>query len=127
MCRRGSTSATPSRCSPWCSSLPIAWRWRLAYVALSVTVFLNMYAALTNPFYDNPGINDWLGIGPAIRGEWGVTFLAVANGAIFLWALAQVRPSALGRLTGEVDAERELVDVEEWEFDADVGPLPDES
>ena len=95
----------------------IAWRWRLAYVALTVTVFLNMYAALTNPFYNNPGISDWLGIGPTIRGEWGVTFLAVANGAIFLWALAQVRPSALARLTGELAAERELADAEEWEFD----------
>ena len=51
----------------------VAWRWRLAYVALTVTVFLNMYAALTNPFYNNPGISDWLGIGPTIRGEWGVT------------------------------------------------------
>ena len=46
----------------------IAWRWRVAYVALTVTVFLNMYAALTNPFYNNPGISDWLGIGPTIRG-----------------------------------------------------------
>ena len=96
--RRGSTSATPIRSSRWCSSWPrFAWRWRLAYVALSVTVFLNMYAALTNPFYNNPGIKDWLGIGPAIRGEWGVTFLAVANGAIFLWALVQLRPSAMAR------------------------------
>ena len=76
----------------------IAWRWRLAYVALTST-FLNMYAALTNPFYDNPGISDWLGIGPTIRGEVGVTFIALVNGAIFLWALAQLRPSALARLT----------------------------
>ena len=104
----------------------IAWRWRLAYVALTVTVFLNMYAALTNPFYNNPGISDWLGIGPTIRGEWGVTFLAVANGAIFLWALAQVRPSALARLTEELAAERELADAEEWEVDADEEPLPEE-
>ena len=80
----------------------VAWRWRLAYVALTVTVFLNMYAALTNPFYDNPGISDWLGIGPTLRGEWGVAFIAVANGAIFLWALAQLRPSALARLAEEL-------------------------
>ena len=104
----------------------IAWRWRLAYVALTVTVFLNMYAALTNPFYNNPGISDWLGIGPTIRGEWGVTFLAVANGAVFLWALAQLRPSALARLTEELAAERELADAEEWEDDADEEPLPEE-
>ncbi len=41
-----------------------AWRWRVAYVVFSVTVLLNMYAALTNPFYNNPGVSDWLGIGP---------------------------------------------------------------
>ena len=34
----------------------IAWRWRVAYLVLTVTIFLNMYVALTNPFYDNPGI-----------------------------------------------------------------------
>src|SRR4029079_926562 len=97
----------------------ITWRWRLAYVALTVTVFLNMYAALTNPFYNNPGISDWLGLGPTIRGEGGVTLLAVAHGAIFLWALAQVRPSALARLTGELADERELADAEAWGFDTE--------
>ncbi len=48
-----------------------AWRWRVAYAVFSVTVFLNMYAALTNPFYKNPGISDWLGIGTAVRSEGG--------------------------------------------------------
>ena len=74
----------------------IAWRWRVAYLALSVTVFLNMYAALTNPFYDNPGISDWLGIGPTLRTELPVAILAVVNGVVFLWAFAQLRPSAHG-------------------------------
>ena len=50
----------------------VAWRWRVAYAVLTVTVFLNMYAALTNPFYKNPGIVDWLGIGPTLRSEPGV-------------------------------------------------------
>ena len=49
----------------------IAWRWRLAYVALTVTVFLNMYAALTNPFYNNPG---------SATG-WGSGRRSAANGA----------------------------------------------
>jgi hypothetical protein len=56
---------------------------RLAVAArlrrLTVTVFLNMYAALTNPFYNNPGISDWLGIRANPR-EWGVTFPSYAVG-----------------------------------------------
>jgi C-terminal four TMM region of protein-O-mannosyltransferase/Dolichyl-phosphate-mannose-protein mannosyltransferase len=96
----------------------VAWRWRLAYVVLSITVFLNMYAALTNPFYNNPGISDWLGIGPTLRGEGGVTLIALANGAIFLWAFAQLRPSALARLTDELADENALAAEEEQEMEA---------
>ena len=73
---------------------------------LTVTVFLNMYSALTNPFYDNPGVSDWLGIGPALRAESGVALIALANGAVFLWAFAQLRPNALARLRGELALER---------------------
>ncbi len=89
----------------------IAWRWRGLYLALSVTVFLNMYAALTNPFYDNPGISDWLGIGPRLRTELPVAILAVVNGVIFLWAFAQLRPSAMARLADEL----EDASAEPWE------------
>ena len=102
----------------------VAWRWRVAYVALTVTVFLNMYAALTNPFYDNPGISDWLGIGPALRAEPGVALIALANGAIFLWALAQLRPGARARLAGELAFERELAADEEWQDEPDDGAIP---
>ncbi len=85
----------------------IAWRWRVAYAVFSVTVLLNMYAALTNPFYDNPGISDWLGIGPGLRTELPVAAIAILNGAVFLWAFAQLRPRALERLADELDAASE--------------------
>ena len=83
----------------------VAWRWRVAYAVLTVTVFLNMYAVLTNPFYKNPGIHDWLGMGPALRSEAGVALIALLNGAIFVWALAQFRTKARARLADELAVE----------------------
>jgi hypothetical protein len=81
----------------------IAWRWRVAYLVLSVTVFLNMYAALTNPFYQNPKIVDWLGIGTVIRGsEPIIAILAVVNGLAFIWTFTQLRGRAHRRLTDEL-------------------------
>ena len=85
-----------------------AWRWRVAYAVFSVTVLLNMYAALTNPFYKNPGISDWLGIGTAVRSEGVVAVIALLNGAVFLWAFVQVRAGARHRLADEVEAEQSL-------------------
>ncbi len=85
----------------------IAWRWRAAYLVFSVTVFLNMYAALTNPFYENPGVSDWFGIGPALRSEPGVTIIALLNGLVLLWAIVQVRTAARSRLADELVLERE--------------------
>ncbi len=86
----------------------IAWRWRVAYVVFSVTVLLNMYAALTNPFYNNPGISDWLGIGPGLRTELPISVIAIVNAAVFLWAFAQLRPLARFRLEDELaDASEE--------------------
>ena len=81
----------------------IAWRWRIAYVVFSATVLLNMYAALTNPFYDNPGISDWLGIGPGLRTAWPISVIAIVNAAVFLWAFAQLRPLASDRLADELE------------------------
>ena len=81
----------------------VAWRWRVAYLVLSVTVFLNMYAALTNPFYNNPKIADWLGIGTVIRGsEPIIAILALVNGLAFLWTFSQLRGRAHRRLTDEL-------------------------
>jgi Gpi18-like mannosyltransferase/predicted membrane-bound dolichyl-phosphate-mannose-protein mannosyltransferase len=81
-----------------------AWRWRVAYLLLSITVFANMYAALTETRFNNPGISDWLGLGPAVRSEPWIVVLALVNGLVFLWALAQVRARALERLAEEVAA-----------------------
>ena len=43
----------------------VSVRWRLAYVALSIATFANMYVVLTT-IYDNSRfrISDWLGSGP---------------------------------------------------------------
>jgi hypothetical protein len=82
----------------------IAWRWRIAYAVLSITVFLNMYWALTLPFYANPGISDWLGIESAIGSEAGIAVLALLNGAVFVWSVSQLRVRARDRLAGEMAA-----------------------
>ena len=107
----------------------IAWRWRAAYVVFSATVLLNMYAVLTNPFYDNPGISDWLGIGPGLRTALPVAVIAVVNGVVLLWAFAQLRSSARERLAGELDAASDLLEpdddrVEGWTDDGPGYPGP---
>ena len=90
----------------------ISVRWRVAYVVLSLTTFLNMYAILTLPFYKNPGISDWLRIGGAIRDTTGVTLIALAALAAGLWAFAQMRPGAERALEGELAAGAEEVEGE---------------
>ena len=83
----------------------IAWRWRMVYLVLTVTVFLNMYAVLTNPFYKNPGIVDWLGIGSIIRSEPAIAVMALVNGVAFLWAFAQLRGGARKTLADDLAGE----------------------
>ncbi len=75
-------------------------RWRVAYLVLAVASFLNLYAILTLPFYDNPGIEDWLGIGDVIRSPGGVAAVAIAHLGVFVWSLTRLRRSAI-----EQDAE----------------------
>ena len=49
-----------------------SWRWRAVYLVASLATFLNMYVVLTTIYgYMNPNIQDWLGIGEAIRSIWG--------------------------------------------------------
>ena len=72
----------------------IAWRWRVAYLVLTVTIFLNMYVALTNPFYANPGIKDWLGIGNLVRSEPIIAVIALVNGIAFA---VDARPAPAAR------------------------------
>ena len=56
----------------------ISLRWLAAYLVLSIATFANMYVVLTTIYSDNPSIEDWLGIGPAIRSEAGVTVVVAA-------------------------------------------------
>jgi Dolichyl-phosphate-mannose-protein mannosyltransferase/C-terminal four TMM region of protein-O-mannosyltransferase len=86
-------------------------RWRVAYVVLSLASFANLYAILLTPFYQNPGVTDWLGLGDAIRSPLGVTAVAGVHLAVFLWALTELRPRALRRLDRQaiVDTRRERV------------------
>jgi 4-amino-4-deoxy-L-arabinose transferase-like glycosyltransferase len=82
----------------------VSIRWRLAYVALSVATFANMYVVLVALYPGNPGISDWLGLGDAIRSSTGVLVVALVHLAGFAWAIVQLRTSALERLAAEIDA-----------------------
>jgi 4-amino-4-deoxy-L-arabinose transferase-like glycosyltransferase len=81
-------------------------RWRLAYGLLAAASFANLYAVLLTPYFDNPGIKDWLGMAEAIRSPLGVTLVVVGHVAVFIWALSELRPGAIRRLDTEalVDA-----------------------
>ncbi|HEY7130776.1 MAG TPA: hypothetical protein VH440_00925, partial [Candidatus Limnocylindrales bacterium] len=92
-------------------------RWRLAYIVLSATMFLNMYVVLTTLYTDNPGIQDWLGIGEAVRSQAGVTIIAVAGLATALWVFAQLRPAAIRTLAEEIEDSADLADEEEIDED----------
>lgn len=76
-------------------------RWRLPYVVLTSANLLNLYVVLTTLYPDNPGIADWLGIGPAIRSPGGVVAIALTHLAVFGWTFLQLRRSALERLAVE--------------------------
>jgi Dolichyl-phosphate-mannose-protein mannosyltransferase/C-terminal four TMM region of protein-O-mannosyltransferase len=103
------------------AAIPLAfsWRWRILYVVASVATFLNMYVVLTTIYPDNPSIRDWLGIGEAIRSQFGVTAIALANTAVFLWVFAQLRPAAMRTLEAELEHGRER---DAW--DEEAGPAP---
>jgi 4-amino-4-deoxy-L-arabinose transferase-like glycosyltransferase len=80
----------------------VSWRWRIPYLAIGAANFLNLYVVLTTLYPNNPQIQDWLGLGPAIRSSLGVTLIAVTHLAVFVWAFAQLRGSALDRLAADV-------------------------
>ncbi|HEU4671908.1 MAG TPA: phospholipid carrier-dependent glycosyltransferase, partial [Candidatus Limnocylindrales bacterium] len=100
----------------------VSVRWRVAYAVLSITTFLNMYVVLTTLYPGNPQIADWLGIGGAIRGAPAVSVIAIANGAAFLWAIAQLRPRARRALAAEVAALSAIVPTGAPEPAASGGP-----
>ena len=82
----------------------ISLRWLTAYLVLTVATFANMYVVLTTIYADNPSVEDWLGIGPAIRSEAGVAVIVLLHLVGFLWVLLQLRPAARARLADELDA-----------------------
>ncbi|HET9345453.1 MAG TPA: phospholipid carrier-dependent glycosyltransferase, partial [Candidatus Limnocylindrales bacterium] len=81
-----------------------SWRWRIAWVVFATTTFLNMYVVLTTlyAYVGNPGIVDWLGIGPLIRSREWVTAIALANLGAGLWVFAQLRDGAFETLRREL-------------------------
>jgi C-terminal four TMM region of protein-O-mannosyltransferase/Dolichyl-phosphate-mannose-protein mannosyltransferase len=86
----------------------ISPRWRIAYVVLSVATFANMYVVPTTIYppgdpTTNP-LRDWLGIGPQIRSQAGVTIVAVMHTVASIWAWLQLRRSARERLEEELYA-----------------------
>jgi hypothetical protein len=84
----------------------VSGRWRTAYVALSVANFLNMYVVLTTLYPDNPGISDWLGIGPDIRSMTTIAIIALVHLGGFIWLSIQLRPKAAASLVAEIERGR---------------------
>ena len=85
----------------------VSLRWLTAYLVLTVATFANMYVVLTTIYSDNPSVEDWLGIGPAIRSPAGVTVIVLLHLAGFIWVVLQLRSSARARLAAELAAAAE--------------------
>ena len=92
-------------------------RWRVAYLVLSIGTFANLYAVLLNPFYKNPGVQDWLGLAEQLRTSGWIAIVALALLAVFLWALTELRPGSIRQLDAEA-----LVDAD-WERAEAAGEL----
>src|SRR5436309_3206574 len=100
-------------------------RWRIAYVLLSLTTFLNMYVVLTTIYRDNPHISDWLGIGGAIHSTAGVSLIALTAAAVAVWSFVQLRSRARRSLAADVVASAAADDAG-WEAEwADEVEAPD--
>ncbi len=82
----------------------ISLRWTLAYLASSLATLANMYFVLTTLYPNNPGIADWLGIGPGL-GSWTVIAAAgLLQLAVLVFAVTELRASASARLAREIEA-----------------------
>ena len=88
----------------------VSLRWRAFYVLAGIATFANMYVVLTT-LYDNPSIDDWLGIGPGIRSSAGVALVAAVHLLAFVWACTQLADGALDRLREEVAQRRPWPDL----------------
>ena len=71
----------------------ISWRWRIAYVVLSIATFANMYVVLTTLYPDNPDRPRLARDRAGIRSRVGGHVVALTHIGAFLWALA---PAAAG-------------------------------
>ncbi len=80
----------------------VSWRWRAAFTIVALANLLNLYGVLTTPYYQNPGISDWLGIGDDVRSRIGITAVALLHTAGFVWAALQLRTGAARMLSAEV-------------------------
>jgi hypothetical protein len=108
--------------------LAFSWRWRIAYLVAGGATFLNMYVVLVALYPDNPGVSDWLGIGDAVRSSLGVTVVALAHSAAFVWGVLQLRAGARRRLAAELEARRtdagdEAADEPRFGTDGTDGPV----
>ena len=72
----------------------VSFRWRIAYIVLTVATFANMYVVLTTIYPNNPSIADWLGIGPAIRDPGRRRVCRCSMAPRSSWAFVQLRSSA---------------------------------
>ncbi|HEX4897507.1 MAG TPA: phospholipid carrier-dependent glycosyltransferase, partial [Candidatus Limnocylindrales bacterium] len=82
----------------------VSLRWTVAYLASSLATLANMYFVLTTLYPDNPGIDDWLGIGPEL-GSWTVIAIAATiQAAVLVFAISELRASASARLGREIAA-----------------------
>jgi hypothetical protein len=94
----------------------ISWRWLIAFLAVCLALFANMYVVLAVLYPGNPRISDCgagrslcppftalAGVGDALRSATGVTAVALITFTAFVWAIFQFRRQARASL------ERELV------------------
>ena len=82
----------------------VSVRWTIAYLASSLATLANMYFVLTTLYPNNPGIDDWFGIGPALGSWTGVAIAATIQVAVLAFALTELRASASARLGREIEA-----------------------
>ncbi len=82
----------------------VSLRWRAAFAIVALANFLNLYGVLTTPYFHNPRISDWLGIGDLVRSRFGVTAVALLHTAGFVWAALQLRTGAALALASELAA-----------------------
>jgi Gpi18-like mannosyltransferase len=80
----------------------VSLRWRVAYILSVAATFANMYVVLVNYYPINPGVSDWLGVGPTLASWSGVAIAAVTQTVIFGWTFLQLRGEAVEDLVADV-------------------------